>query len=145
MFIILPNTIDGLPALESKISETFFEEMEYGMRSAKLHVAIPKFKVEVDVKIKDVLMQMGMTDIFNEPVADLSGISGKKDLFVSKVFHKTFIEVNEEGSEAAAVTGMKKANLFCFEVRIGLSHEKCLKCMKDRDILRVPIPKILNC
>lgn len=105
MFIVLPNKIDGLPELESKLHETSLDDSNMDMRSAKLHVAIPKFKLEADVKLKEILISMGMSHMFDEKTADLSGISGEKDLFVSNIFHKSFIDVNEEGSEAAAATG----------------------------------------
>lgn len=103
MFIVLPNKIHGLLELESKMHETSLANVE--MRCAKLHVAIPKFKLDADVKLKDILIHMGMPDMFDERVADFSGVSGEKDLHVSNIFHKSFIDVNEEGSEAAAATG----------------------------------------
>ena len=103
MFIVLPNKIHGLLELESKMHETSLANVE--MRSFKLHVAIPKFKLDADVKLKDILIHMGMPDMFDERVADFSGVSGEKDLHVSNIFHKSFIDVNEEGSEAAAATG----------------------------------------
>ncbi|KZS04159.1 leukocyte elastase inhibitor isoform X2 [Daphnia magna] len=105
MFIVLPNKMDGLPELEAKLHETSLDDSNVEMRSAKLHVSIPKFKLEADVKLKDILINMGMSDIFDEKSADFSGISGEKDLYVSNIFHKSFIDVNEEGSEAAAATG----------------------------------------
>ena len=102
MFIVLPNKIHGLLELESKMHETSLANVE--MRCAKLHVAIPKFKLDADVKLKDILIHMGMPDMFDERVADFSGVSGEKDLHVSNIFHKSFIDVNEGGSEAAAAT-----------------------------------------
>ena len=106
MFIVLPNQVDGLKALQSTNLEKLVEEVDAHIANAKVHVAIPKFKLESEVRMKDVLISMGMRDLFDENAADLSGVSGKKDLYVSNVFHKSFIEVNEEGSEAAAATGM---------------------------------------
>lgn len=112
MFIVLPNKMDGLPELEAKLHETSLDDSNVEMRSAKLHVSIPKFKLEADVKLKDILINMGMSDIFDEKSADFSGISGEKDLYVSNIFHKSFIDVNEEGSEAAAATGQLVNFLF---------------------------------
>ena len=106
MFIVLPNKVDGLPELESKLHESSLDESNLKMLRAKEHhVAIPKFKLEANVQLKDLLIEMGLPDLFDENVADFSGISGKKDLYVSEIFHKSFIDVNEEGSEAAAATG----------------------------------------
>lgn len=105
MFIVLPNKIDGLPELELKMHEASLDDSNVEMRSAKLHVAIPKFKLDADIKLKDILIEMGIADLFDANAADFSGISGEKDLFVSNIFHKSFIDVNEEGSEAAAATG----------------------------------------
>jgi len=106
MFIILPNKVDGLTELESKLtSENVLDTLNKHVRMpSKIQVTIPKFKVEASVDLNENLKALGMSDLFDEKNADLSGISGKKDLFVSNVFHKTFIEVNEEGSEAAAAT-----------------------------------------
>lgn len=105
MFIVLPNKVDGLNQLESKLNVAALDEAIRFMPSRKIPVAIPKFKLEADLKIKEVLIEMGLTHIFNADKADFSGISGVKDLFVSDMFHKSFIDVNEEGSEAAAATG----------------------------------------
>jgi len=106
MFIILPNKIEGMADLEAALTEDTFQTMDRAMRSSKIEVGLPKFKVEADVKIKAVLTEMGISDLFDENTADLSGISGRNELYVSDAFHKAFIEVNEEGSEAAAATGM---------------------------------------
>jgi len=102
MFIILPNKIEGMADLEAALTEDTFQTMDRAMRSSEIEVGLPKFKVEADVKIKAVLTEMGISDLFDN-TADLSGISGTDELYVSDAFHKAFIEVNEEGSEAAAV------------------------------------------
>jgi len=66
-------------------------------------IYLPKFKFDYEKQLKDQLMALGMTDAFNEYAADLSGISDEQ-LFVQFVKQNSFIEVNEEGTEAAAVT-----------------------------------------
>jgi len=105
MFIILPNKIDGLDAVESKLCDHELADVLHGTRRAEMDVVIPKFKIEANVDMKKVLMKMGMMDLFEASKADLSGISGRRDLFVDDIIHKAFIDVNEEGSEAAAATG----------------------------------------
>ena len=73
----------------------------------KVQVLLPKFKTQSDLELKENLIAMGMKDAFLKDVADFSGIDGAKDLLISKVKHKTFVEVNEEGTEAAAVTSVE--------------------------------------
>ena len=99
---VLPNKQQGLSELEAKIHENSLANIE--MKRAEMQVAIPKFCLKADLDLKDALIGMGMPDAFDEKTADFSGISVEKDLFVSDIFHKSFIDVNEGGCEAAAAT-----------------------------------------
>lgn len=76
------------------------------MQKTEIRIFLPKFKVEEKYLLNPILSEMGMKDLFNSGKADLSGISGGRDLVVSQVLHKAYIEVNEEGTEAAAATGV---------------------------------------
>ena len=116
MFIILPNKIDGMAALEAALTEDTFLTLDRKLQTMEIEVALPKFKVKAAADIKTVLTKMGISDLFDRNVADLSGISGRDELFVSDVFHKAFVEVNEEGSEAAAATGFIDLLLFLINV-----------------------------
>ena len=73
-------------------------------KNKKVDLSLPRFKLSHSLALSDSLKQMGMEDMFNEGKADLSGITGENDLYVSSVLQKVFVEVNEEGSEATAAT-----------------------------------------
>ena len=75
------------------------------MELGNLQLNLPKFKLEETYDIKSTLRSTGMSDAFNQSKADFSGMSLEKNLFLSNVFHKSFVEVNEQGAEAAAGTG----------------------------------------
>ncbi len=75
------------------------------MRQQEVEVSLPRFKMEETYDMKSLLISMGMEDVFDELKVNLSGMSPNNDLVVSKVVHKAFVEVNEEGTEAAATTG----------------------------------------
>ena len=104
MYILLPNSINGLAALESQLTSAKLNTAISMMFSTKVDVSIPKFNMTLKVQLKKMLMAMGMNDLFRN--ADLSGIDGTHDLVVSKVVHKAYIDVNEEGTEAAAATAV---------------------------------------
>ncbi|KAF4102738.1 leukocyte elastase inhibitor-like [Onychostoma macrolepis] len=112
MLIILPNEIQdettGLQKLEKAL--TYEKLMEWTrpevMRQQEVQVSLPKFKMEETYDMKDLLISMGMEDVFDGQKVNLSGMSPNNDLVVSKVVHKAFVEVNEEGTEAAAATGV---------------------------------------
>jgi len=106
LYIVLPNERQGLKKLKTNLNDfAVIEKSITHLREVEVHTTIPKFKVEASYSLKDQLSGLGMKEVFTSN-ADLSGIDGKKDLEVSQVIHKAVIEVNEEGSEAAAATAI---------------------------------------
>uniref|UniRef100_UPI00398F5C28 leukocyte elastase inhibitor-like n=1 Tax=Pristiophorus japonicus TaxID=55135 RepID=UPI00398F5C28 len=112
MIILLPDDImdnsTGLQKLEQELTLEKLQEwtLQNRMRKMDVQVRLPKFKLEDDYELNSPLSSLGMRDLFNVSKADLSGMSEARDLFVSKVIHKSFVEVNEEGTEAAAATAV---------------------------------------
>ncbi|PNF36971.1 Leukocyte elastase inhibitor A [Cryptotermes secundus] len=104
MFIILPHDVDGISKLEEKLASENLTKVLLRLPKRKVRVSVPKFKLEETTDLKNILKELGMTSMFLPLEADFSGISGHTDLYVSKVMQKAFIDVNEEGSEAAAAT-----------------------------------------
>ncbi|XP_058030538.1 leukocyte elastase inhibitor-like [Ahaetulla prasina] len=110
LIILLPDKFNdnsiGLEKLEREITyEKFMDWINpKKMFSRETEVSLPKFKLEEKYDLKPVLRSMGMTDAFDESKADFSGMSTNNDLVISEVVHKSFIEINEEGTEAAAAT-----------------------------------------
>ena len=105
MDIILPNKLDGLAELESKL-DGVLETYLPCFVDAKLKISIPKFSIESDMDLKQQLEALGMTGMFHAQ-GDLSLIDGGQDLFVDGVKQKSFLEVNEVGSEAAVATAVR--------------------------------------
>lgn len=112
MMILLPQEVSGIHKLQSKLDECLYREYQESMFSKKVEVWFPKFKVETQYNLNDPLMNLGMKSAFSKG-ADFSGMTGEKELFISDVAHKAFVEVSEEGTEAAAATGavMSKTSL----------------------------------
>uniref|UniRef100_A0A803JPP1 Serpin B6 n=1 Tax=Xenopus tropicalis TaxID=8364 RepID=A0A803JPP1_XENTR len=110
MIILLPDDINdgttGLEALEQSLTHEKFLEWTNPeiMHKSEIELSLPKFKLEDEYDLKSVLSSMGMPDAFDLDKSDLSGMSGNMDLCLSKVMHKSFVEVNEEGTEAAAAS-----------------------------------------
>ncbi|XP_069007470.1 leukocyte elastase inhibitor-like isoform X2 [Embiotoca jacksoni] len=112
MLIFLPMEMDdattGLEKLEKELTyENFVEWTRPDMMDeVEVKVGLPRFKMEEKYDMKNVLVSMGMVDAFDMSMSDFSGMSPANDLVVSKVIHKAFVEVNEEGTEAAAATAV---------------------------------------
>merc|ERR1712227_793299 len=106
MLLVVPLHPGKLAEVEAKMNASNLQELLSCPDNMSVDLHLPKFKVEHSMSLNEKLQGLGMTDLFTQGVADLSGIDGTKQLYVSEVAHKAFIEVNEEGSEAAAATGM---------------------------------------
>jgi serpin B len=105
MIILLPRHPDGLPELEKALTAEKLKQAFAVFREQKVAVTIPKFKLAGQFELGPALQAMGMKLAFSGD-ADFSGMTGKPDLSISNVIHKSYVEVNEEGTVAAAATGV---------------------------------------
>lgn len=105
MVIMLPTARDGLAALEKKLDVAYFEKLSGTLRSTEVDVWLPRFRAGQGLGLTAPLMAMGMPTAFTGG-ADFSGMTGARGFFISAAIHRSFIEVNEEGTEAAAATAL---------------------------------------
>ena len=105
MIILLPKEIDGLGSFEETFTGKNLSEWLRKFRKQKVIISVPRFKMTSQFGLAEVLKSIGMAKAFSRD-ADFSGMNGKRDLFISAVIHKAFIDVNEEGTEAAAATAV---------------------------------------
>ncbi|XP_077633803.1 plasminogen activator inhibitor 2 [Crocuta crocuta] len=111
MFLLLPDEIGsmstGLELLEREITYDKFIKWTSNdtMVEDDVEVYLPQFKLEEHYELQPILRSMGVEDAFSKSQANFSGMSERNDLFLSKVFHQATVDVNEEGTEAAAGTG----------------------------------------
>lgn len=106
MVVLLPKALDGLPALESQLSASQLSAWVGQAKSARVALQLPKFTMTEELRLSEVLRRMGLTLPFEGGKADFSGINGKRDLMISEVIHKAFVDVHEKGTEAAAATAV---------------------------------------
>jgi serine protease inhibitor len=105
MFILLPRKKDGLSEIEKRLCGKNVAIWMSTLEQQKVEVSLPKFTMTSDFELSKTLSALGMSTAFSGN-ADLSKISGTEPLHLSNVIHKAFIEVNEQGTEAAAATGV---------------------------------------
>ncbi|MCI4444707.1 MAG: serpin family protein [Candidatus Aminicenantes bacterium] len=107
MLVLLPR--NELSEVEPYLKPDKIQDLMKGMRQEEVDVYLPRFKFETKYLMggeKGILGRMGMPTAFSEMRADFSGMTGKPDLYITEVVHQAFVEVNEEGTEAAAATGI---------------------------------------
>ena len=105
MIVLLPRKADGLAALEKQLDAAKLTEWLSKLSGAKVEVSLPKFRVECKYELTEALKALGMTGVFSSS-ADFSGMTAVDPLYISAVIHKTFVNVDEEGTEAAAATAV---------------------------------------
>jgi serpin B len=106
MIIFLPKEVGGIGDFEEMLTAEKLSGWLAELGKREVIVSIPKFKRTSQFGLADVLGSMGMGDAFSPAKADFSGMTGERELFISAVVHKAYVDVNEEGTEAAAATGV---------------------------------------
>ncbi|UCE02325.1 MAG: serpin family protein [Candidatus Latescibacterota bacterium] len=114
MVLMAPNRPDGLPDLERNLTSSKLKRWITRLRPRRVHVKVPKFKLETSYGMKQMLQQMGMVRAFEDPRvaggAQFGGMTTASDpneqLWISAVLHKALVDVNEKGTEAAAITAV---------------------------------------
>jgi len=107
MVVLLPKQIGGLPALEGQLSAAMIAERLRSLKHENVRLYLPRFTMTWRVLLAGVLKKMGMPLAFNGAKADFTAMNGGKEpLWIDEVIHKAFVDVNEEGTEAAAATAV---------------------------------------
>jgi serpin B len=106
MVVLLPRAMAGLGKLEEQLTAEKLAMWTAQMENQKVAVYLPTFKATSEFSLAGTLSAMGMPDAFIYGKADFSGMDGTQDLYISKVIHKAYVDVDEEGTEAAAATAV---------------------------------------
>lgn len=105
MTVILPNEGIAMNTFIDNFSSSEWLKQDLALSNRELFLSIPKFKLEYKAKLNQPLADLGMPSAFTPGLANLKGIADA-DLYIDEAMHKTFIEVNEKGTEGAAVTSI---------------------------------------
>jgi serpin B len=131
MMLIVPKQKDGLAALETSLSSEKFDAWRSKLQQEKIELYLPKFKMTKDFNLNQPLQNLGMKKAFLDS-ADFSGITGQAKLFIQAVLHKAFVEVNEEGTEAAAATAVVVGELSAPQYRFINADRPFVFALFDR-------------
>jgi len=105
MLVLLPRPGVTLASVEQELTPEKLKELRAGLYTQKVKAFLPRFSFSTDYQLNRALADLGMPEAFTER-ADFSGMDASKKLYIQKAVHKAFVEVNEEGTEAAAATGV---------------------------------------
>ncbi|XP_031430030.1 serpin I2 [Clupea harengus] len=129
--VLLPDSVEGLPKLEKDLTQQLLNAWMTQTQQEEVEVHLPRFKVNQRVDLEKALRSLNITELF-DPGCDLSGMSGAGQLHISKAVQRTFIEVNEEGSEAAAATGGAAAVIMSLQGHRFLADRPFLFLIRHR-------------
>jgi serpin B len=102
--VLLPRNPEDLTKFETSLSPDILDGLWGSLADREVAVSLPRFRLDSDFSLRDILCNLGLSDAFSG-AADFSGIDDRRDLLLSDMRHKAFIEVGEQGTTAAAVTG----------------------------------------
>lgn len=105
MIILLPDK-GNFDLFENTLNAELANQISEDLSREHVELTMPSFEFEAQFELGATLQKMGMSDAFNQQLADFSGMDGRKDLSISDAFHKAFVLVNENGTEAAAATAV---------------------------------------
>ena len=118
--IILPKGEKDINNYIKIFNKKIYENIIKGLFNQKINLSLPKFEIKYEEELNEILMSMGMKEAFGS--ADFSIMKKEKDIHISKVIHKTFIKVDEEGTVAAAVTAVVMARMMVRVNRMIVNH-----------------------
>jgi serpin B len=104
MSVFLPKAGQSMDAFIASLTAENWPSLKNGFLDREITLHFPKFKLEYEIKLNDALSAMGMAVAFQGGLADFSRIAEGGGLYIHLVKHKSFVEVDEKGTEAAAVT-----------------------------------------
>ncbi len=105
MVILVPDA-GNLSKFEAGLTGEQLQSIVDSMETRGLALTMPKFEYDAKASLADILAEMGMPDAMDPNRADFSGMDGTRDLYITDVFHKAYVAVDEEGTEAAAATAV---------------------------------------
>jgi len=125
MLFVLPDQVDGIDALEKSFDSAKLEELASALKPQAVKVSLPRFEINPaeSLSLGDKLQQMGMVLAFDPHGADFTGIgnppSRDEKLYISKVFHKAFVRVDEKGTEAAAASATVMMRATALQMKVA--------------------------
>ena len=111
--IILPKNKTDINDYINKFTSDQYHLIKSSLINKKVIFSLPKFEIKFEEELKTIFQSLGMKDAFTNN-ADFSSMKKKKDIMISRIIHKTFIKVDEIGTEAAAVTAVVKKMMCAF-------------------------------
>jgi serpin B len=131
MVVFLPRKADGLADFERKLTPESLAGWLAKLHTQEVEVSLPRFRVTAEFSLKDTLTAMGMPLAFSGS-ADFSGMDGSRDLHISAVVHKAYVDVNERGTEAAAATAVAVATAAPLVTHVFRADHPFLFLIRDR-------------
>ncbi len=133
MLVLLPS--ENLDAIESTLTAEKLNEYKLKMKETKLDsISLPKFEFDTKYFMKDTLSALGMPTAFSEVSADFSGMTGKRNLFISFVIHQAYVKVDEKGTEAAAATAVNMQQPISIRTRTDFrANHPFIFLIQDKD------------